>query len=99
MVDRARIAFRPESPDDLQFLFRLYASTRQQEIDVVPWSAEQKETFLRNQFEAQTLHYQKNYEGAEYLIVLLDARPIGRLYLHQNPHDLRIMDIALLPEV
>ena len=99
MVNRARITFRPESADDAEFLFRLYASTRQSEMEMVPWSAEAKETFLRQQFEAQTDHYQKNYDGAEYSIILLDGRPIGRLYLHQTSGDLRIVDIALVPDV
>jgi ribosomal protein S18 acetylase RimI-like enzyme len=97
-VNRERISFRPESPDDCEFLFRLYASTRQQEMQIVPWSAEEKERFLRQQFDAQTSHYKKNYLGAEYSIILLDGVPVGRLYLHQHPGDLRIMDIALSPE-
>jgi ribosomal protein S18 acetylase RimI-like enzyme len=32
------------------------------------------------------------------MVILENDAPIGRLYLHRRPEDLRIMDIALLPE-
>jgi ribosomal protein S18 acetylase RimI-like enzyme len=95
---RERISFRPETPDDQELVYRLYASTREPEMEVVPWSAEEKEEFLRMQFSAQTQHYKKNYIGAEYSIVLVDGLPAGRLYLHEKPEDVRIMDIVLAPE-
>jgi len=93
-----QIAFRPETDNDREFLFRLYAGTREEEMKLVDWSDEQKEAFLRQQFEAQTAHYRKNYIGAEYAIILREGVPVGRLYLHQSPGDLRIMDIVLMPE-
>ncbi|HXG59603.1 MAG TPA: GNAT family N-acetyltransferase [Thermoanaerobaculia bacterium] len=95
---RERISFRPETSDDEEFLYRLYASTREPEMRIVPWTAEQKEEFLRMQFRAQTFHYRNHYSGATFAILLLDGDPVGRLYLHQQPGDLRIMDIALVPE-
>ena len=95
---RERISFRPESADDEEFLYRLYASTREPEMQMVPWSDEQKEEFLRMQFNAQTQHYKKNYNSADYSIVLVDGLPAGRLYLHERSEDLRIMDIVLAPE-
>jgi ribosomal protein S18 acetylase RimI-like enzyme len=95
---RDRISFRPETAEDSEFLYRLYASSREQEMQVVPWTDEQKEEFLRSQFNAQTLHYKKNYTEADYSIILLDGQPAGRLYLHQEPTDIRIMDIIVAPE-
>jgi ribosomal protein S18 acetylase RimI-like enzyme len=95
---RDRISFRPETDGDAEFLYRLYASTREQEMQMVPWPDEQKEQFVRGQFAAQTMHYKKNYTEADYSIILLDGEPAGRLYLHQEPDDLRIMDIAIAPE-
>lgn len=96
---RERITFRPETDDDAEFLYSLYAGTREQEMAmIVDWSDEQKEAFVRQQFAAQTLHYKKNYLRADYSIILVDGVPAGRLYLHQDPGDLRIMDIALAPE-
>lgn len=98
MIQREAITFRPETDDDLDFLFRLYASTREEEMKYVPWTDEQKEEFLRQQFHAQRTHYHGNYAEAEYMLILENGSPIGRLYLHHRPDDLRIMDIALMPE-
>ena len=95
---RDRIAFRPERPEDEAFLYRLYVSTREPEMRVVPWPDEQKAAFLKQQFSAQTIHYKTNYANAEYSIILFDGKPAGRLYLNQRPHDVRIMEILLAPE-
>lgn len=92
------ISFRPETAGDEAFLYRLFVSTREEEMRMVPWPDEQKATFLRMQFDAQTLHYKKNYANAEYSIILCNGIPAGRLYLHQQLRDLRIMDIVLAPE-
>ena len=99
MISRSRISFRPEAPDDEPFLLRLYASTRESEMQVVPWTDQEKETFVRQQFEAQTGHYRKFFEDADFLIIVLDGRPVGRLYLHAHENDLLIVDISLLSEV
>lgn len=93
-----RITFRPEQPDDEPFLCCLYASTRTGEMALTGWPAEQQEAFLRQQFHFQTLHYRRYYNGASFEIILHDERPIGRIYVHRGAEDIRLMDIALLPE-
>jgi ribosomal protein S18 acetylase RimI-like enzyme len=95
---RETITFRPETDDDFDFTHRLYASTREEELRPVPWPEEQKAAFLRQQFEAQRLHYRTHYTEAEYWIILEDGSPVGRLYLNHRPDDIRIVDIALMPE-
>lgn len=92
------IILRPMNSKDHEFLFRVYASTRQEELADVPWTAEQKEAFLRSQFDLQHQHYQKYYEDAAFDIILCDGEPAGRLYVHRSPEEIRIVDIALLPE-
>lgn len=83
---------------DMEFLFSLYASTRTEELAVVDWTPAQKEGFLRMQFRAQDAYYRENYPGALFQVVLLDRQPVGRLYLHRRPDEIRVMDISLLPE-
>lgn len=95
---RDKISFRPERPEDESFLYRLYVSTREPEMRMVSWPDEQKAAFLKQQFGAQTIHYKTHYAGADYSIVLYEGKPAGRLYLHQKPDDLRIMEILLAPE-
>lgn len=92
------ISFRPAGPDDEQLLFEIYASTRQDELRILPWSEEQKSNFLRQQFAAQSAHYQCYLPDTEYLVIDLDDTPIGRLYLDRRGPELRIVDIALFSE-
>lgn len=92
------IHLRLVQPDDNEFLFRVYASTRADELARVDWDAAQKESFLRMQFEAQSRYYAENYPGAEFHAIELDGQGVGRLYIHRRADEIRIMDIALLPE-
>jgi ribosomal protein S18 acetylase RimI-like enzyme len=96
-MDRT-VGFRPEQPRDEPFLLQLYFSTRADELKLVPWDDAQKETFLRSQFALQTHHYRKYYPDAAFLIVQLDDKPIGRLYLDRSEPYIHVIDIALLPE-
>ncbi len=89
---------RPLVEDDREFLCRLYASTRADELAPVPWSEAEKAAFLGMQFEAQHKHYMENFTAAEFWILQHDAKPIGRLYVDHRVDEIRIIDIALLPE-
>lgn len=91
------IDFRPISDGDIHDLKAIYASTRQDELQVVPWSDSEKETFLQNQFQAQHRFYQDQFRDAEYLMILLKNHPIGRFYVDRRQDEIRIIDIALLP--
>ncbi|HRX01613.1 MAG: GNAT family N-acetyltransferase [Anaerolineae bacterium] len=88
---------RPASDNDLEFLYRVYASTRTEELAVVPWSAAEKDAFLRMQFEAQHRYYHQQFVAASFDIVLRHGEPAGRLYVEERPDEIRIIDIALLP--
>ncbi len=92
------ISLRPTAARDNEFLYRVYAGTRQEELAQLDWDAVQKEAFLRMQFEAQAQYYAENYIGAQFQVVLLDDTPVGRLYVARWAKEIRIMDIALLPE-
>jgi ribosomal protein S18 acetylase RimI-like enzyme len=94
----ALIRFRPAVDSDRQFLFGVYASSREAELAPVPWTAEQRHAFLEQQFNAQDHHYRTHYVGAEFLVVLVDGRNAGRLYVHRSTDDILVLDIALLPE-
>ena len=89
---------RAVGPGDREFLYRVYASTRTEELAVVPWDTSQKDAFLRAQFDAQDRWYRENYTRATYEVIVADGEPVGRLYLHRGEAEMRIVDIALLPE-
>ena len=84
---------------DEDFVLRLYASTRMDEMALVNWSAAQKESFLQMQFQAQTVHYRAYYPHAEHQIIQRDdTTPLGRLIVDRSSDSMLIVDIALLPE-
>jgi ribosomal protein S18 acetylase RimI-like enzyme len=95
---QSSVPLRIAGPEDFDFLCRVYASTRTEELAAVPWSVEQKHAFLRMQFEAQDKYYRENYTTAEFLVILDGEIPAGRLYVDRWPDEIRLMDIALLPE-
>lgn len=92
------VALRPRRDADRDFLCLLYASTRTDELAAAPWNDSEKRAFLEWQFEAQTTHYDAVYADATFLIVERAGEPIGRLYLQRRADEIRVVDIALLPE-
>jgi ribosomal protein S18 acetylase RimI-like enzyme len=93
------ISLRPIAAEDMDFLLRVYGSTRAEELQLVPdWSDEQKDAFVRMQFQAQHAWYQEHYGDAQFDVVLVDGVPAGRLYVHRRGSEIRLVDITLLPE-
>jgi ribosomal protein S18 acetylase RimI-like enzyme len=91
------VALRPVEPGDEAFLYRVYASTREEELAQTGWDETQKAAFLRMQFDAQRSYYEEYYRGAEFSVILSDDHPVGRLYVARWQEEIRIVDIALLP--
>jgi ribosomal protein S18 acetylase RimI-like enzyme len=83
----------------MDFLRRVYRSTREEELAmVVDWTPEQKDAFVEHQFSAQHGWYQEHYEGAQWNVILVDGVPAGRLYVHRRATEIRLVDVTLLPE-
>ncbi len=91
------ISYRPITANDEEFLYRVYASTRTEELAQTGWEEAQREALLRMQFRAQQAHYQSYYADAQFQIILHNAEPIGRLYIAYWKNEIRVVDIALLP--
>lgn len=91
------VTLRPATDADLDFLHRLYATTREDELKQVAWTGEQKAAFVSQQFHAQHQYWHENYTDTSWDLILLDGEPIGRLYVARWPDDIRIVDIALMP--
>ncbi|MBI1840906.1 MAG: GNAT family N-acetyltransferase [Verrucomicrobia bacterium] len=94
----AAFSLRPAQDADAEALFRVYASTRTEELAKVPWDDGRKDAFLRMQFEAQTRCYRSDYPGAVFDVILVRGAIAGRLSVHRRAQEIRVMDIALLPE-
>jgi len=92
------ITLRPITDADMEFLHRLYGTTREDELRQVDWTPEQKAVFVSHQFHAQHQFWQENYDGTSWDLIERDGVPIGRLYVARWPEEIRIVDIALMPE-
>lgn len=92
------IGFRAIGDADEDFLRALYASTRADELAPLPWAAEEKRQFLAQQFALQHRYYRQVFPDADYLLVLHDGEPIGRVYVTRDADALNLVDIALLPQ-
>lgn len=91
------VTFRLIRPDDLPFLYTVYASTRLEELAPLGWDEAQQAAFLTMQFNAQHRAYQDTYADADFQIILSGNRAVGRLYIARWQEEIRLIDIALLP--
>ena len=90
------VLVRPETAADMDFSASLYALTREAELAAVDWPDEMKQTFCRQQFDAQHAHYQQHYPNAEFLIIEREGQPVGRVYFEHAAKELRLMEITLV---
>jgi GNAT superfamily N-acetyltransferase len=95
---KAGLTFRPIADDDQQFLARVYASTRKQELAATSMSDMQKAALLLLEFRAQHAHFLEHYPQADMLVVMGGGDEIGRLYIARWPTRHGIIDLTLLPE-
>lgn len=92
------ITFREIREEDLPFLKKVYRSSREQELNLVPWGESEKAQFVNQQFQAQHQYYQKQFKSASYDVILIHGEKAGRLYLEEREVEFRIIDIVFLPE-
>ena len=96
--DSGEVALRAVQPSDEEFLLGVYAASRADEMALVDWDEAQKMAFLRSQFEAQAAQYRARFPDAEYSIILYKGTPVGRFWIGRTPEQIRLLDIAILPE-
>ena len=92
------VTLRRAAPDDEAFLYELYCSTRAEEIGAFGWDRAQQDAFLQLQFRGLQRHYQVQQLEVDSRIILQDGRPIGQLIVMRSDREIRLADIALLPE-
>jgi ribosomal protein S18 acetylase RimI-like enzyme len=93
------LAVRPALPEDEIFLYELYSAVRGPEFALAPISPTDREHLLRMQFRAQISSYTQMYPNSCYHIVLLDSKPVGRLWVAQTESEFHLVDIAVHPNV
>src|SRR5262249_6587612 len=85
-------------PTDLEFLARVYRSTRQDEMNAWGWNAAQQDAFARMQFQARRSSYTASFPEATESIILRGPASAGSMITNRTAKELRLVDIALLPE-
>jgi len=94
----ALVTLRPVQPDDQRFLLELYRTTRAEEMAAWGLDAAQMESVLQLQFTARERHYDIAFPESEHKIILCDNRPAGRILVFRSEREIRLVDIALLPD-
>ena len=94
----APLALRSVEPQDEQFLYEVYASTRAEELAQVAWAEAQSKAFLQMQLNLRDQAYRMHYPKLDDRIILFQNESVGRLIVARAEHEIRLIDIALLPE-
>ena len=94
----SKLSLRLAGESDETFLATVYAATRTDELAMFGWSAEQQFAFCQMQFRLQTQAYKMQFPDAVCYVVEFDEKACGRLLVARNEQEIRLIDVALLPE-
>jgi GNAT superfamily N-acetyltransferase len=98
LPDGGKLTLRPVTPDDDPFLLALYHSTRDDELSQAQWQEGQRDVFVRWQFDLQRKEYDSRFPDARYQVILIDDEAAGRIWIGADEEQIRLLDIALLPQ-
>lgn len=96
-VDAPSISLRRPSSADEPFLIRLFRSFRSDIDQAIGLSETERDTFTRQQFEAQRRSYRQKYPDSEHRIVTVKGEDAGRIWVNYRDDEVRLIDIMLLP--
>jgi GNAT superfamily N-acetyltransferase len=91
------ISVRPVISGDEEILLQIYESSRGDDLRGLGWAEDRISEFLGMQYEAQQRFYEIEYKQAVDEIILWEDRPAGRLIVERREHEIRFIDVALLP--
>jgi GNAT superfamily N-acetyltransferase len=92
------IKLRPETAEDEQLLFELYADTRRVELAATGWDQAMGRAFLVMQFKAQRQGYRTTFPQAAFSIIESGGQPIGRIVVNRSHDEIRVVDLVLEPQ-
>jgi ribosomal protein S18 acetylase RimI-like enzyme len=99
-VNPADISLRPATERDEPFLKRVHDAARRWEFDSLlqTGQAELYHKVMAQQYDSQHRFYFASYDTAHYGIIQWTGQPIGRLYVDYRDDEVRVLEIAILPE-
>ena len=92
------ISLRVIAPEDSKFLLILYKSSRGEDLRGLGWDEQRISEFLDMQYEAQQRFHATEYKKAIDQIVLRGSEPVGRVTFEPREHEIRCVEVALMPE-
>jgi GNAT superfamily N-acetyltransferase len=97
--DQPPLTLRPEQPADEAFLLHLYATTRQEELNLTSWDPATRAAFVAMQFKAMRQGYASMFPHGQFSIVMLGDLGVGRMVVNRAEHEIRLVDMVLTPNV
>ena len=91
------ITLRPAQPDDDDFLFDLYASTRRAEMEAWGLDDAMLAQMLRMQFNGQQGTYRVQFAQADHHIIVHEGQAVGRILIDRTGPEIVLVDVALMP--
>ena len=92
------LTLRPARNEDHEFLYRLFYLTQEEKLKLFYLSQEAKARLIGLIYSGFESHYQTLAPTADDRLILLDDEPIGRMIILQSRDELRLADLALLPQ-
>jgi ribosomal protein S18 acetylase RimI-like enzyme len=99
-VNPADISLRPARDGDEPFLKRVHEAAWHWEFASLLQTdqADLYHKIMAQQYDSQHRFYFANYDTAHYGIIQWTGQPIGRLYVDYRDDEVRVLEIAILPE-
>ena len=97
-ANEGSITLRPASTADEDLFLELYKSSRGDDLRGLGWDEDRISEFLEMQYEAQVKFYVSDFPDASDEVVSWESKPIGRLIVDRRADEIRLVDIALLPD-
>ena len=95
-----QVRLEPVTPEDREFLLRVYECSREIELSMVQWDDATKRAFVEHQFDAQANHYGSEYPDARHFVIVLadSGEQVGRLWVSRTDSRIGILDVTVLSE-
>jgi ribosomal protein S18 acetylase RimI-like enzyme len=90
-----KISVRPATAGDDEFLFRVYADTREEEFAVLGWDRAQLDAFLKMQFMMRRQSYAMQTPGAEAFVAEVDGQAAATFITDRRAGMIDLVDIAV----
>lgn len=97
-ANQSKIVIRAGVSEDTPFFEKLYFETRREEFAQLGWDEVQLAPFLKMQFDLQTRAYAMQFPKAETFTIESGGEKVGRLITNDEAGEIRLVDIAVLPE-